>query len=184
MNLFFTSDLHFYHKNVIAYCNRPFKDVDHMNETMIANWNAVIAPDDWVYILGDFVFGGTTKLVGITSRLNGRKFLIYGNHDDKITRNPARAKEFGFESMLPKGCAVFANEMVLMSHYPYRDQGDSTDIERYPERRLIDEGRWLLHGHVHEKWKIKNKMINVGVDVWDYKPVHISEIERIIRNAV
>ena len=45
---FFTSDTHFNHANIISFCNRPFKDVEQMNEVMIANWNHVIGKDDSV----------------------------------------------------------------------------------------------------------------------------------------
>ena len=55
--LFFTSDTHFNHTNILQYCNRPFKIVDQMNETIITNWNNVVEPDDIVFHLGDFCLG-------------------------------------------------------------------------------------------------------------------------------
>lgn len=50
--------------------------------------------------------------------------------------------------------------------------------------RPEDDGIWLFHGHIYEKCKTKDRMINVGVDVWDFYPIPITEIEKIIRRAV
>lgn len=69
--IWFTSDQHFYHKNVIRYCNRPFKSLEEMHETLIQNWNKVVGPTDIVYILGDFAFCGVARMKEIVSRLNG-----------------------------------------------------------------------------------------------------------------
>lgn len=107
MSIFLTSDTHFYHKNVIRYCNRPFtknlenflkdaesigfedqikkglaidKDVEEMNNAMVENWNRIVGPDDTVYHLGDFAMAARAVEV-FTPRLNGKKILIMGNHD-------------------------------------------------------------------------------------------------------
>jgi calcineurin-like phosphoesterase family protein len=68
---------------------------------------------------------------------------------------------------------------VLACHFPYR--GDSHDQDRYVEHRPVDEGAWLLHGHVHERWRVLDRMINVGVDVWDYRPVSEATLADLIR---
>ena len=83
---FFTSDTHFNHANIIRFCNRPFKDVEQMNEVMIANWNSVIGKDDTVFHLGDFCLGGAAEWTKILDRLNGKIYLIMGNHDLKNIR--------------------------------------------------------------------------------------------------
>ena len=77
---FFTSDTHFNHANIIKFCNRPFKDVEQMNETLIANWNRVIGPNDTVFHLGDFCLGGAAEWTKVLDRLNGKIYLIMGNH--------------------------------------------------------------------------------------------------------
>ena len=64
--VFFTSDTHFNHTNIIRFCNRPFKDVTHMNETIIANWNSVVGPDDIIFHLGDFCLGGSAEWKNIS----------------------------------------------------------------------------------------------------------------------
>ena len=63
--VFFTSDTHFNHTNIIRFCNRPFKDVIHMNETIIANWNSVVGPDDIIFHLGDFCLGGSAEWINV-----------------------------------------------------------------------------------------------------------------------
>lgn len=74
--VFFTSDTHFNHTNIIRFCNRPFKDVSHMNETIISNWNRVVGPEDIVFHLGDFCLGGSTEWVNVLNRLNGKYTLF------------------------------------------------------------------------------------------------------------
>ena len=77
--LFFTSDLHFYHKNIIDFCSRPFTNVEHMNAMLITYWNAVVEPGDDVIIAGDFIFSrDLDKLENILVQLNGNKFLVLG----------------------------------------------------------------------------------------------------------
>ena len=84
--LFFTSDTHFNHTNILRYCNRPFKTVGQMNETIITNWNNVVGPDDVIFHLGDFCLGGAEEWNKILDRLNGRIYLVLGNHDIKNIR--------------------------------------------------------------------------------------------------
>ena len=74
--VFFTSDTHFNHTNIIRFCNRPFKDVSHMNETIISNWNRVVGHDDIVFHLGDFCLGGSAEWINVLSRLNGKILLL------------------------------------------------------------------------------------------------------------
>ena len=84
--VFFTSDTHFNHNNIIQYCQRPFKSSDEMNEAMIDNWNSVVGEDDTVFHLGDFCLGCAEEWNKTLNRLNGRIYLILGNHDLKNIR--------------------------------------------------------------------------------------------------
>ena len=84
--VFFTSDTHFNHANILKFCDRPFKNVEEMNETIIVNWNKVIGKDDTVFHLGDFCLGGSAEWTKILDRLNGKIHLIVGNHDLKNLR--------------------------------------------------------------------------------------------------
>lgn len=111
--------------------------------------------------------------------LNGRHRLVVGNHD---TCHPCHKKSeaakrrylaYGFVSVQ----TVVHMGPWLLCHLPYA--GSPEHKPRYPEWRPKDEGRWLLHGHLHEQWQIRGRMINVGVDKWDYAPVHMSTLDRI-----
>lgn len=190
--IFFTSDLHFGHYNVIQYCNRPFDTVEQMNEYMVEKWNEVVGPDDIVYVLGDFAMGPQENVVKYGPRLNGIKFLVPGNHDrchEIMHKNKEQKKANGIKLFVDAGFSILptehslliAGQTVKLHHMPYRS--DHTADVRYANIRPTDEGGWLLHGHVHDLWKIEGKQINVGVDVWNFLPVPITEIERIIRES-
>ena len=82
MKVFIISDTHFNHANIIKYCNRPFKDTKEMDEMMIKNWNETVSNKDIVLHLGDFGLGKKEYIASIVKRLNGKKILIMGNHDN------------------------------------------------------------------------------------------------------
>lgn len=204
--IWFTSDEHFWHKNVIRFCDRPFCskpenhihnvpcdycDVQAMNEDLIRKWNEVVKPDDTVYCLGDFSMA-IRPVEAYTPRLLGHKILISGNHDwthpsNKKSKTPEKAANvrgmyygFGWKEIHNSLTIEIGGKIVNMCHLPY--QGDNTD-DRFHKHRLVDDGRVLLCGHVHEKWKTKltpkgTLMINVGVDVWDGFPISIDEIKK------
>ena len=73
---YYISDLHFDHKNVIKFDNRPFSDVEEMNQALINNWNSVVQNNDTVYILGDFCWGKADRWMEILKQLKGQKVLI------------------------------------------------------------------------------------------------------------
>lgn len=177
---FFTSDLHFGHKNIIEFCKRPWPDVDAMNRGIIDRWNRTVSLVDDVFCLGDMFFCGSTKAKGYMSKLNGRKYLIQGNHDwGKVKAE--RANEFGFEWVQRyQHCIRIGNEDVVLCHFPY--DGDHTNDMRFLELRPPDNGQWLLHGHVHCEWQVKERQINVGVDVWDFSPVPEWKILEIMKS--
>jgi calcineurin-like phosphoesterase family protein len=114
--------------------------------------------------------------------LNGRKYLIMGNHDRCFKGNSERWNSFytdaGFECLLRERELEIANQQVRLHHFPYQNPGDPD--QRYFEYRPKDSGGWLLHGHVHNRWKINNRQINVSVEVWDFRPAPLAEIENII----
>ncbi|HRE00676.1 MAG TPA: metallophosphoesterase family protein [Ilumatobacteraceae bacterium] len=180
MTRFFTSDLHFGHANVIGYCGRPFHGVGQMNAAMVAAWNTVVGPDDEVWVLGDLAMGKLDESLQCAAQLVGRKHLVIGNHDRPFRgHGAARYEAVGFELHhghveldMPNGVTVVA------CHFPYT--GDSHDVDRYDEHRPADEGRWLLHGHVHERWRQRGRMINVGVDAWGGYPVTDTHLATLI----
>ena len=184
--LYLVSDTHFFHNRIIEYCNRPFKDVGDMNKQLVEKWNKTVKPDDTVIVAGDFGFVNqeTGKIVRL---LHGRKTIVKGNHDSKLQF----LVRLGFDYAYDELCFTYEGIRFKVSHYPYSTtwygrikswlKGYN---ERFHERRpsRIREG-WLLHGHVHNAWGQINrerKMINVSCDVWNYRPVAITEIIGLI----
>ena len=177
---FFTSDTHFNHANIIHYCNRPFKNAEQMNETLIANWNCVITPDDTVFHLGDFCLGGAAEWTKILDRLNGKIYLILGNHD---LRNLCQGFRYRFEHVAMQMHIEVGKQRIYLSNYPF----------------LCFEGSyknvWQLFGHVHSR---KNNtgidagrlqhlyptQYDVGVDNNDFTPVSYFQVKAIINKQV
>jgi len=171
--IFFTADSHLDHSNIIKYCNRPFKTVEEMNETIITNWNSVVKSEDTVYHLGDFCLGPRERMRLLGNQLNGHKHLIMGNHD----KGKTRLHEAGFESVTRSVFVPFklGEELkVQLSHYPYKT---NNAWNWSPE----DNGMILLCGHIHDRWLVKDRMINVGVDMHNFTPVSAIEVLELIK---
>lgn len=186
MTVFFSSDQHFGHANIIKYCDRPFEDVDHQTEVLISNWNSVVTEDDVVWVLGDFSFHKMTRTAEILSELKGTKFLVAGNHDlcheynrDYHPRFEEKYLEAGFLRVFHElRDFPLGEHLVTLSHFPYVDEDRHS--AKYAKWLVEDQGQWLIHGHTHGKWKVLGKQIDVGVDIWDYTPVAQEELELII----
>ena len=179
----FSSDHHFGHSKIIEYEKRPFNTVDEMDQEMITRWNQSVGENDICYIIGDFSFYGYDKTKDILERLAGRKHLIWGNHD---YWNRNRLFKL-FESVYDQAVIQLTNKIrVKLSHFPYICPEENTNSIRHRTFRPYNEGHWLIHGHVHSKWKInKNlKSINVGVDAWGFRPVKYEKIISIIEKGV
>lgn len=175
-NVWYTSDTHFGHGNIIDYCARPFSSVGEMNSTMIKNWNSVVAPEDTVWHLGDVVMN--IKWLYLVAHLNGHKILVSGNHDHcwaGFKKPKATVHDYldaGFDEVIPGGITTrYLNGIipVVLSHLPY--ESNQHDGRKFEGWRPEDRGLINLCGHVHEAWKIQGRSINVGVDQWDFKPV-------------
>lgn len=176
--IWFSSDQHFGHKRVLEYCQRPWSTLDEMEEGLVANWNGAVSSDDTVYVLGDFSFRGVKDTTRVLSRLRGHKCLVMGNHD--WHHKPTKWVEMGFKCVADDDWLMSPVGKLLMSHFPYKGSGDHTQEQRYEEKRLIDHGDWLLHGHVHNAWRTKGRMFNVGVDKNNYTPVSLDEVKSTI----
>lgn len=159
--IFFTSDTHFNHFNILKYCNRPFSNLEDMNNTIITNWNNVVSPTDTVYHLGDFIFEKYGGVDSILDRLNGHIHLIHGNHDrSSLFRHP----RFASSNSLYKEIKIRDTPYILF-HYPI----DSWDKMYY--------GSIHLHGHIHSNGPAtKPNRLDVGVDNSDYTPLSIEDI--------
>ena len=126
-----TSDTHFHHRNILIYeaTNRQFKDVDEMDRAMIERWNSVVRPCDVVLHLGDVAFAGKTITQNIVQKLNGRKWLLLGNHDrDK----KFDWQEIGFERVFSSPFKM--DGKFIFSHEPLAE---------------IPDGMVNIYGHVH-----------------------------------
>lgn len=132
---YYISDLHFDHKNIIKFDNRPFSDVEEMNQALINNWNSVIQNNDTVYILGDFCWGKADRWVEILKQLKGQKVLIQGNHD--LTKYPSELKKM-FQNIVDYLEIKDGENKVILSHYP---------IPFYKRDYL--KNVYMLYGHVH-----------------------------------
>lgn len=158
MNIFFTSDFHFYHTNIIKYCNRPFSSVEEMNETLIENYNKVVKKSDTVYILGDFAFCSKPKYAEIIQRLNGRIHLIKGNHDRKMSHT------------------FLESQFVwVKDYYELKHDGKKICLFHYPMSswNKSHHGSFHAYGHVHNIQLMLGRAMDVGVDSCGYSPVHI-----------
>jgi calcineurin-like phosphoesterase family protein len=177
-----TSDLHFGHANIIRYCHRPYAGVREMNQDLVTRWNDTVGLDDEVWVLGDVAMGPIEESLELVRRLNGRKILVAGNHDrcwsgygHKADRWIETYRRVGFDEILQGWVPVTIGGVdALACHFPY--EGDSQDEDRFVPSRPPDEGRLLLHGHVHDRWRVNGRQVNVGVDVWDYRPVTDDEV--------
>jgi calcineurin-like phosphoesterase family protein len=193
MTTWFTSDWHLGHKNILHFgTGRPFASIAEHDAELVRRHNALVDPDDEVWVLGDVAMGKIEESFALCAQMNGRKNLVCGNHDrpamtsdlEKRAKWAQRYKlEGGFSLVIPAELTQWelglpSGQEVLLSHYPY--SGDSQETERYLDRRPVDSGGWLLHGHVHEAWRQRGKMINVGVDVWNYSPVAATTLEALI----
>ena len=187
-NIYFTSDNHFFHKNIISSCNRPFVDEFDMNEQMIKNWNAVVKPDNTVFCLGDFAWGGFNKWKQIREQLNGHIILIKGNHDQKNgPKNPEQEKEL-FDYVTYQMQLRIEGRPVYLNHYPFLCYGG---VYREPQDQV-----WALHGHIHlGPNSLKGKDVprmqylyptqyDVGVDMNNYTPISWKEVKEKIEYQV
>lgn len=190
MNVWYTSDLHIGHKNIIDLCGRPFSCTDEMDEIIIQRWNSVVRPEDTVYLLGDICMGDLATSLQRVKRLMGNKILVPGNHDRVFSKyKGSEAKKAQWDAAYREIFTV-ADEHVLrhrtgvmrgpqseidLCHFPFA--GDSRDDgDRYAAERPPDRGQALWHGHVHEAWKTNGRQINVGVDVHNFYPVAEEEL--------
>jgi calcineurin-like phosphoesterase family protein len=189
MEHWLTADLHLGHANIIEYCDRPFSEVDSMNEAIVERWNETVAAEDRVLVLGDVAMGRIDDTLKIARRLNGVKVLLTGNHDrcaSFLHKNTAEwtrryLEEGGFAEVHQGIMRVDLDERhrkVLSCHFPYH--GDSTHELRYAAQRPPDHGEWILHGHVHDTWRQAGRQINVGLDAWGGRLATADELVALI----
>lgn len=160
MTLWFTADHHFGHANIIDFCRRPFRDRDEMDEAMVERWNATVGVQDEVWHLGDFAYRcGPNRLSTIFRSLNGRAIhLVRGNHDRGSTLSLPWTSIQHYAEIDAEG------RMLVLFHYPIREWNRS----RF--------GSISLHGYGHGMVVDAPASCNVGVDVWNFKPIKLQQI--------
>ncbi len=166
--IYYTSDLHFGHKNIIEYEDRPWETIEDMTIGLIVNWNRIVEPTDETYILGDFAFQNSYMtpflITDVLSRLNGKKHLIVGNHDTWINKQAFNPRYF--ESIDYYKEIKDQGKDIVLCHYP---------IENW---NGMEHGSIHLHGHLHSNPTelYRKNRFNVGIDNWNYTPVTLKEV--------
>lgn len=170
MQTFFTADIHFGHRGVIDYAGRPFRDIDHMDASIIERWNATVGDKDEVYIVGDFALCSRVRALACRSQLAGRLYLVRGNHD----KGMSTALESSFE--WAKDYAVVkvgdpshpeGRQRIVLCHYAMRVWD------------MSHRGTWMLYGHSHGNLADDPHALSldVGMDCWDYAPVSYERLK-------
>lgn len=170
--IFYTSDLHFGHANIIRHCNRPFASVEEMDEALIKNWNAKVTNGDTVYILGDLMFRNKIPPEEYLSSLKGKKYLVVGNHDKAWMKKVDLSKWFVDVEMMR--FFTESQRKITICHYPMMSWPFSNH-----------EG-WMIYGHIHENtnvdyWPLiahNTHMLNAGVDINGFSPVSFEEMQQ------
>lgn len=171
--LFFTADWHLFHHNIIKYCNRPFKDIIQMQQRMVYKHNQVVEPKDTVWHLGDVSLLSsefTGRIRKWVNKFNGTKHLVLGNHDKW---RATIYENVGFSTIH----TVMWFERDGIKFYLAHDPATYTTIQN-------DPNTVLLCGHIHQLFQHllpEKRIINVGVDVWNFEPVSYNTILDLLR---
>lgn len=171
--IYLTSDTHFFHDNIRKYCDRKFQSVYEMNDVLISNWNSVVKSDDEVYHLGDVAFGNPVEVQKILNKLNGKIYLVRGNHEKTILGSKCINRfewvkdmyQFEYKSIVDEKTYFF-----VLCHFPFLTWNRS------------HKGSICGFGHQHNK--INNPTVrryDVGVDANDYTPISIEKLIEIMK---
>jgi len=150
------SDLHFFHNNIIRYCNRPFSSTDHMNNCLLENFCNTVGPNDISIWVGDVTFErhGIAITNNMLQSLPGYKILVFGNHD----LEKGKLKDLYFDEIH----AAYQLGNLIFTHYPWNV--------------YVPDGYYSIHGHTHDKGTLHPKHINVSVEQVNYKPKSLASI--------
>jgi calcineurin-like phosphoesterase family protein len=160
MAVWFTADTHFGHAGALSLYRRPFASVALMNAAMVTRWNQTVGPDDDVWHLGDFALRtGAAAAGNLLRSLNGRKHLVTGNND------PLEIAGLADWSSVQAYAEITVDEyQLVLCHYAFRTWNG------------MSKGALNLHGHSHGRLKPLPHQTDVGVDVWDFRPVRAAEM--------
>ncbi len=165
-DIWFTADFHFGHNNIIRYCNRPFRNVEEMDQTILERLNASVKASDTLYFLGDFCIGSKARVLVHRKQIRCRKIVaLSGNHDKEARK---LTEEFSWLNNLAE---ISVNgQPIVLCHYAMRVWNRS------------HHGSWHLYGHSHGRLpELPTSLsMDVGVDTHDFRPWHYDEISRLM----
>ena len=182
--MFFTSDTHFCHSNIIKYCKRPFANIAENDEEIIRRWNEKVPEDGIVFHLGDVAFGDPERVDNILERLNGTIYLVIGNHD---WRRVVNNHKWRFEMMTQQINMKIGMRHIILNHYP---------MLAFSGAWRGEDATYQLFGHVHtspytdeglDQQRMKylfTSQYDVGVDNNNFTPVSWKEVDQIINNQM
>ena len=191
-NRWWSSDSHFGHRNLLTLSpGRPFTTVEEHDAVLIENWNRVVSPGDEVMHLGDFALS-VTVMERVVPQLNGAITLVAGNHCACWTATPSASSARRAPRMVVRylaagfvdvwgsgqGFTQVAGVDVMVSHLP--SDGDHCTVERYPNQRPQPGPLPLICGHVHHLWRTHGRQVNVGVDQWNWAPIHEDQLAAMV----
>jgi calcineurin-like phosphoesterase family protein len=183
--IFFSSDQHFGHRNVVKFCSRPYADEKEMGKALIENWNNVVGPDDIIVTMGDFFwFNDSHSIKKVVNQLNGTIYIVLGNHD----------KRESFRRCDPEKLIILDG----ISHIFLRCEDENRWYEKtfeivcthYPLMTWShrDRGAINLFGHIHSGWMRsledydqmlplwRGQQLDVGVDNQNFTPVVFEDV--------
>ena len=156
----FTADTHLGHASIIRMAQRPFSSIEQHDQALIDNWNAHVAPEDTVFVVGDFAHkSDNERAAKIFGKLRGTKHLVVGNHDGEFVRT-----QLGWASVMDRTKITVDGQKIVLDHYPMRSWEG------------VRSGAIQLYGHVHNRIDVWPNSCDVGVDAWDYRPVTMLDI--------
>lgn len=175
--LFFTSDPHYGHENILKYCHRPFSSIEEHDEELIRLWNETVPEDGIVFILGDIGFCSETYLKTILNRLNGKIYWIIGNHDwRRITPGIMNR----FECITQQMVITVDNKLVYLNHFPFLCYPNSDRHPVYQFFGHVHSGPLSGSSDISRLVHLNKRQYDVGVDNNEYKPISFQDIMKKI----
>lgn len=168
--IFVTSDLHFCHDRAFVYEPRGFSNVEEMNQAIVERWNAVVQPEDIVYVLGDIMLNNNEEGIRLFNSLNGYKRIVLGNHDT-ATRQALYKECEKVESVELAVMLKYRGYHFFMTHYPC--------LTGNLEKESLKQCTLNIYGHTHQQtnfFQDRPYMYHTGMDSHDCTPVHIDKI--------